>query len=97
MDSRLPVRLIVFLATPHRGIDVDALRTLIQDEPPKQLIEELAPNSALLRRLHFAFRKVLGGIQISSVFETRRLRRLCSMLVTARYSTNFSQRDGKQS
>jgi hypothetical protein len=72
LGLRLPVRLIIFLATPHRGMTSDALRTVIKDEPPKQLREELDPNSPLLRQLYLDFRKVSERIKILSVFETQK-------------------------
>jgi hypothetical protein len=53
-------------------MNVDALTTVVKDTPPKQLIEELAPNSPLLRRLHLGFRKVSERTQILSVFETQK-------------------------
>jgi hypothetical protein len=53
-------------------MNVDALRTVIKEELPKQLIEELSPNSSLLRRHHRDFLQVSGNIQILSVFETQK-------------------------
>jgi hypothetical protein len=78
-------------------MDVDALRTMIKDEPPKQLIEELAPNSALLRRLHSAFRKVSESIQILSVFETLKTATVVYDVSHRSVITDLPQHDAKQS
>ncbi|KAF1818286.1 uncharacterized protein K489DRAFT_374466 [Dissoconium aciculare CBS 342.82] len=69
--SKLPVRLFIFLATPHRGMNVDALKT-IKDDQLKKLVEELEPNSAILRSMHAPFSKLSDKIRIFSVFETQR-------------------------
>jgi hypothetical protein len=72
IGPRLPVRLIVFFATPHRGMNIDALRTVIKNEPPQRLIDELEPNSGILRDLHSRFRRVSDDIQILSVYELQK-------------------------
>jgi hypothetical protein len=56
--STLPIRLIVFLATPHHGLDVDTLRTIIMQEPPKTLIFELGRQSPTLKNTRPLFREV---------------------------------------
>jgi len=75
MDSRL------FLPTPHRGINIDALSVVREDELPKQLINfqaqkppsgEPASRPTLLRRLHFGFRKVSEKVKALSSSRTQK-------------------------
>lgn len=67
---RLPIRLIIFLAAPHRGMEIEALLTVIKDKPPQQLIHELGRNSAILKELNHSFIRASEQIQILSAFET---------------------------
>jgi hypothetical protein len=53
-------------------MNIDALRTVIKNDPPRDLVQELAPNSSKLRSLHTDFRRVADRIQFLSVFETQR-------------------------
>lgn len=71
-SSRLPVRAIVFLAAPHRGMDVQALRTLVgyPHTPSRQLIEELDPRSPTLNDMNERFMPIAQDIDILTCFET---------------------------
>jgi hypothetical protein len=53
-------------------MNVDALRTLVKDEPPRQLIDELAPGSPTLEDLNDRFMNIAQDIDILTCFETRR-------------------------
>jgi hypothetical protein len=70
--SRLPIRLIVFLATPHHGLNIDALKTIIKDQPPEQLVTELAPNSSILEEMNQRFYNISNKIRILSIYELRK-------------------------
>jgi hypothetical protein len=70
--SRLPIRLIVFLATPHHGLNINALKTIIKDQPPEQLVSELAPNSSILEEMNQRFYKISDKIRILSIYELRK-------------------------
>jgi hypothetical protein len=65
------VRLVVFLAAPHRGMEIEALLTVIKDKPPQQLINELRRNSAILRELDRSFIDAAEHIKILTVYETQ--------------------------
>jgi hypothetical protein len=67
--STLPIRLIVFLATPHHGLDADTLRTIIMQEPPETLIVELGRQSPTLKNIRPLFREASERIPILSVWE----------------------------
>ncbi|KAK8244691.1 hypothetical protein HDK90DRAFT_166251 [Phyllosticta capitalensis] len=68
--SRLPVRAILFLAAPHKGINVEALETLVNGRPSQMMIAELRTGSPTLLDLNAKFAEVAYGIEIHSFFET---------------------------
>ncbi|KAF9875383.1 hypothetical protein CkaCkLH20_07203 [Colletotrichum karsti] len=69
--ARLPVRAIVFLAAPHRGLDVQALQSLVKQTPSKQLVSELERNSPTLRDLNSRFRRFGDEIDILTCYEMK--------------------------
>jgi hypothetical protein len=68
--ASLPVRLLIFLAAPHKGLDIDALQAIIKTAPPQHLIFEYGKGSSVLKDMHDRFRDVSNGIPILCVFET---------------------------
>jgi hypothetical protein len=68
--TRLPIKLLIFLAAPHRGMDIEALKTMIKSDPPQQLVNEIGPESPTLKDMHDRFRRVSVHMQILSVYET---------------------------
>lgn len=75
-SSRLPVRALIFLAAPHRGMNVDVLRSVVKNEPPKQLIEELAPDSPTLKEINVQFMEISRDIDILTCLETLKTKTL---------------------
>ncbi|KAK8255637.1 ankyrin repeat-containing domain protein [Phyllosticta capitalensis] len=69
--SRLPVRSIIFLGAPHRGLDVTALQTLVEGTPPQTMVTELKPGSPTLQKLNTGFKKIAQDIDILTLYETR--------------------------
>jgi hypothetical protein len=61
---------LIFLAAPHRGMNIDALKTIIRNEPPQHLVNELGPGSPTLKDMHDRFRRASKDMQILSVYET---------------------------
>lgn len=51
---------------------MDALRTLVKDEPPRHLIDELAPGSPTLEDLNERFINIAQDLDILTCFETRK-------------------------
>lgn len=70
--SRLPVRTIIFLAAPHRGLNVDALQTLVNGQATANMINELRANSSTLREITSRFRDIAeDNIDILTCYEQR--------------------------
>jgi hypothetical protein len=51
-------------------MQVDALRTLVKDEPPRQLVDELAYNSPTLTEMNERFVNIVGDLDMLTCFET---------------------------
>ncbi|KAL9084819.1 MAG: hypothetical protein Q9165_007887 [Trypethelium subeluteriae] len=64
-----PVRCIVFLGAPHRGLHVKALKTLVKSRPSEDIVLELRSGSPTLTYLNNNFRQVVDGIRIISYYE----------------------------
>lgn len=62
------------MAAPHRGMDIEALQTLVNGHPPETLVQELKRGSPTLQDLSERFPRVLGNIQVLTVFETKKTR-----------------------
>ncbi|KFY33939.1 hypothetical protein V494_07201 [Pseudogymnoascus sp. VKM F-4513 (FW-928)] len=70
--SRLPVRAIIFLAAPHRGLNIDALQTLVMGQATEGMINELKDNSPTLRELTNRFRDIVeDNIDVLTCYEQR--------------------------
>jgi len=69
--SRLPVRTIIFLAAPHRGLNVAAMQTLVKGKAPERLVNELSESSAVLREINTRFGRIARDTDILSCFETK--------------------------
>jgi hypothetical protein len=51
-------------------MNIDALKTMIKNDPPQQLVNEIGPGSPTLKDMHDRFRAVSANMQILSVYET---------------------------
>jgi hypothetical protein len=60
---------IIFLGTPHKGLEVDALATLVKQEPSRDIVEELKPDSPTLRDLNDRFGRLSGQMNIVTFYE----------------------------
>ncbi|KFZ10879.1 hypothetical protein V502_07874 [Pseudogymnoascus sp. VKM F-4520 (FW-2644)] len=69
--SRIPVRTIIFLAAPHKGLNVDALQTLVMGQATEGMVQQLKANSPTLGELNLAFRRVIEGIDLLTCYEQR--------------------------
>lgn len=69
-SSRLPVRAIVFLAAPHRGLNINALQTLVKQKPTETLVMELKAGSPTLTDLNNRFAHFARDINILTCYET---------------------------
>lgn len=50
-SARLPVRSIIFLGAPHKGLHTKALETLVKSKPTEDMIRELRAESPTLTDL----------------------------------------------
>jgi len=64
------IRAIVFFGAPHKGLDIDALRTITQGKPTEELIRDLSPTSGLLLSLNDMFRAFSDSVVLISCYET---------------------------
>ncbi|OBT72109.1 hypothetical protein VF21_09192 [Pseudogymnoascus sp. 05NY08] len=70
-SSRLPVREIIFLAAPHRGLNIAALQTLVKGEATEQMVLELQSESPTLTWLNQSFTRFARDIDILTCYETK--------------------------
>ena len=70
-SSSLPVKSIVFLGAPHRGLHTAALETLAKSGPMEDLIRELRSESPTLTELNDKFRHVAQDIDILTCYELK--------------------------
>src|ERR1700733_105246 len=61
---------VIFLGTPHKGLEVDALATLVKQEPSRDIVEELKPDSPTLRDLNDQFGRLPGQMKIVTFYES---------------------------
>ncbi|KAI9654773.1 MAG: hypothetical protein M1821_005767 [Bathelium mastoideum] len=67
--ASIPVRCVVFLGAPHRGLEVTALKTPVKSTPSENIIRELEPDSPTLNYLNELFSNVIRGTRIISCYE----------------------------
>lgn len=79
------VQSIIFIATPHRGLEDDTLQTMVKGQPSEQLITELHENSPTLRQLRDCFKRVAEDIKILTLFE----KQPTNTIELVKYSANF--------
>ncbi|KAL8783807.1 MAG: hypothetical protein Q9195_009274 [Heterodermia aff. obscurata] len=68
-SSRLPVRSIIFLGAPHKGLEIRALETLVKTQPGEDIVRELKAESPTLTELNDKFRYVAENIDILTCYE----------------------------
>ena len=68
-SSRLPVRSIIFLGAPHKGLETTALETLVKSQATEDMIRELKSESPTLTELNDKFRHVAQDIDILTCYE----------------------------
>jgi hypothetical protein len=69
-QSQLPVRSIIFMGAPHRGLDTTAIGELVKSKPTEVLISELRAESPTLMDLSKHFPNVAKDVDILSCFES---------------------------
>ena len=70
-SSRIPVRDIIFLAAPHRGLNITALQTLVRGKETEQMVLELKSESPTLTWLNQGFTRFARDIDILTCYETK--------------------------
>ena len=83
-SSRIPVREIIFLAAPHRGLNIKALQTLVKGEATEQMVLELKPESPTLAWLNQGFIRFARDIDILTCYETKPTKTAINVSLTAR-------------
>ncbi len=81
-SSRLPVRSIIFLGAPHKGLHTAALETLVKSKPTEDMIRELRAESPTLTELNDSFRFVARNLDIVTCYELKKSKtaiEACSM------------------
>ncbi len=68
---RLPVRTIIFLGAPHKGLNIVALETLVKGKPSRKLIAELEAGSPTLTDLNDRFKNIARDVDILTFYETQ--------------------------
>jgi hypothetical protein len=70
-SSNILVRAIVFLAAPHRDLNITALLTLLKGTATEQLILELRAESPTLTDIKQRFAYIARDIAIFTCYETQ--------------------------
>jgi ankyrin repeat protein/pimeloyl-ACP methyl ester carboxylesterase len=65
----LPVRSLIFFGAPHRGLEITAIKTLVDGTPSEEIVQELKKQSPTLTRLNDDFRHLHGDLEILTIFE----------------------------
>ncbi|KAL8914084.1 MAG: hypothetical protein Q9171_001200 [Xanthocarpia ochracea] len=73
-SSRLPVRSIIFLGAPHKGLHTAALEALVKSKPTADMLSELKAGSPTLTELNEGFKSVAQNLDILTCYETRKSR-----------------------
>ncbi|KAI4183972.1 MAG: hypothetical protein LQ348_004607 [Seirophora lacunosa] len=67
----LQVQAIIFLASPHKGLDTAALMSLVESKPTEDMIRELKAESPTLTELNERFGSVAENIDIVTCYEMK--------------------------
>lgn len=72
----------MFFSVPNRGLNIDALRSMVEGQPNSRLVEDLDPESLTLRLLHreFSDHFRFEDSPIISIFETKRTKTVVVIL-----------------
>lgn len=64
---------LIFFGIPSRGLAIESLRTMVKEQPNRDLIEYLGSSSVFLAHLHDEFYSefTFDDSQVISIFETR--------------------------
>ena len=65
----LPVSSLIFFGAPHRGLEIAAIKTLVDGTPSEDIVQELKKQSPTLTRLNDDFRHLHGNLEILTIFE----------------------------
>ena len=57
-------------------MNVDVLRSVVKNDPPKHLIEELSPDSPTLKEINERFEEIARDMDILTCFETQKTKTL---------------------
>ncbi|KAL1853922.1 hypothetical protein Daus18300_011664 [Diaporthe australafricana] len=67
-------------------MNIDVLRNVVKNDPPRHLIEELSPDSPTLKEINEAFMEISRDIDILTCFETRKTKTLVRDASTGVYT-----------
>jgi pimeloyl-ACP methyl ester carboxylesterase len=65
----LPVKSLIFFGAPHRGLDIVAIKILVDGTPSEDIVQELKKQSPTLTRLNDDFRHLHSDLEILTIFE----------------------------
>lgn len=67
---------ILFFGVPNRGLNIEAMRSMVKGQPNSRLVEDLDPESQCLPLLHeaFCYHFKFEDSPIISIYETMRTR-----------------------
>lgn len=64
------MRALIFLGAPHKGLEIEALHTLVEGQASEDIVRELKAESPTLTELNDKFRHVAKDIDILTCYET---------------------------
>ncbi len=64
---------LLFFGVPHRGLEIEALRSMVKQQPNEQLLNDLSPNSQLLPELERQFHRHFSFVdsEVLSFYENK--------------------------
>lgn len=63
------VKAVIFFGAPHRGLNINALQSIMNGTPSADLIRELSWQSPTIQKLNNGFRHVCEGLDILTIYE----------------------------
>lgn len=81
---------IIFLASPHKGLDTAALMSLVESKPTEDMIRELKAESPTLTELNERFGSVAENIDIVTCYEMKPTKTAMEVLLLHTPSSDMS-------
>lgn len=78
----------MFLAAPHRGLNVTAMQTLVKGKASQALVDELSGGSRSLNEISARFAQIAGDIDILTCYETKPTKTAIEVSFTGVYITS---------